>query len=226
MKRLQWLAAVVAATVLVGCTSTTDPAPEMLLDQASQNVAFQPLSLTAENGHPDQKANFNVQTVNVTVPAHLQVSEANRYYPPGDIVWRGDPPGDRHMQVKSIFETAATRGTADLRSGQSVIVDIEVERFHGLTEKTRYTVGGVHSIRFNMALRDAETGHALGAPQTIKADLKGYGGKRAIEADRQGLTQKVRVTNHLSAVIAAHLGGSALQKSALVELDERSKSEF
>ena len=145
----------------------------------------------------------------VDVPRSLRVSEENTYYPMGDIVWRGDPHGDRYAQVNAIFTESLRRvgsGPAGAMAGATpVVVEIEVRRFHSLTEKTRYTVGGVHSIRFDMTLRDPRTGAVLAPARTIRADLKGYGGARALEADRQGLGQKVRVTQHLTNVIRAEL---------------------
>ena len=163
---------------------------------------------------------LNIRKVNVIVPETLVVSEANSYYPSGDIVWRGDPAGDRHAQVKSIFETAMARGTADMDDGEPVILDVQVFRFHALTEKTRYTIGGVHSIKFGVTLRDARTGALIGERRVVKADLRGFGGQQAIDAERQGQTQKVRITDHLATVIKTELaqeGGCIGQRLGLVQ---------
>lgn len=144
---------------------------------------------------------MHITAINVHVPQSLKVSEANRYYPSGDIVWREDPIGDRHAQVKAIFETALQRGAAAMGSGHPVVLDVTVSRFHALTEKARYTVGGVHSIAFDMQLRDAATGALIGAPHHVKADLKAFGGQQAINAESRGQTQKVRITAHLAEVL-------------------------
>ena len=45
-----------------------------------------------------------IDSFTVSVPKSLKVNERNTYYPIGDIVWRGDPMGDRHAQVKAMFE--------------------------------------------------------------------------------------------------------------------------
>lgn len=141
----------------------------------------------------------------VKVPVSLRVSEANLFYPVADIVWRGDPRGNRHEQVGAIFADSL-QGAQDMRRGtRPVTAEVEVKRFHSLTEKTRYSVGGVHSIRFELTLRDAATGELLVAPRNIRADLKGYGGETALRAEAQGLTQKLRITRHLANVIAAEL---------------------
>lgn len=86
-----------------------------------------------------------------------------------------------------------------------VVLEIEVTRFHALTEKARYTVGGVHALQFHMMLRDARTGEIYGEPKFIKADFKALGGNAAIRAEREGITQKVRITRHLANVIRTEL---------------------
>ncbi len=153
---------------------------------------------------------LDVQAVRVSVPQSLKVSEANRYYPGGDIVWREDAPGDRHAQVKQILETAFMRGIDSLPKGAvPVVLDVELSRFHALSEKARYTIGGVHAIQFTYVLRDATTGAALTAPRFVKADFRALGGQAAIDAERQGITQKVRITEHLAKVIHQELGAES-----------------
>ncbi|MFD0858193.1 DUF6778 family protein [Roseovarius aquimarinus] len=147
----------------------------------------------------------NIKSVRVSVPEMLAVSEANSYYPAGDIVWRGDPAGDRHAQVAAIFQEAMTRGTQSMKSGVPAILDVQVQRFHAQTEKARYSVGGVHDMAFLVTLRDPASGAALSQPRRIKAALKGYGGSEAIAAEQRGETQKVRITEHLASVIQQEL---------------------
>ena len=144
---------------------------------------------------------INVAKVNVRVPTSLKVSEANRYYPAGDIVWREDPMGNRHAQVAQIMYDAMTAGTAGFTGPVPVILDIELVRFHALSEKARYTVGGVHHVVFNMVLRDGTTGEPLSEPRRISTDLDGFGGQQALMAEARGLTQKVRISGHLAEVI-------------------------
>ena len=144
---------------------------------------------------------INVAKVNVRVPTSLKVSEANRYYPSGDIVWREDPMGNRHAQVAQIVYDAMTAGTAGFTGPVPVILDIELLRFHSLSEKARYTVGGVHHIVFNMVLRDGTTGEPLSEPRRISTDLDAFGGQQALMAEARGLTQKVRISGHLAEVI-------------------------
>jgi hypothetical protein len=144
---------------------------------------------------------INVAQINVRVPTSLKVSEANRYYPGGDIVWREDPMGNRHAQVSKIMHSAMAAGTAGFQGPVPVILDIEVVRFHALSEKARYTVGGDHHIIFKMVLRDARTGALLSQPRRIETDLEAFGGQQAIAAESRGLTQKIRISRHLAEVV-------------------------
>jgi len=148
---------------------------------------------------------YQPAAISIRVPQELKVSEANLYFPSGDIVWRGDARGNRHEQVKAIFETAANLGLSTVTGVRPVTVDVELKRFHSLTEKTRYTVGGVHSIKFVITLLDAETGQVVRAPREVVADLQGYGGNMALEAEAKGLTQKYRITQHLAKVLRDEL---------------------
>ena len=150
-------------------------------------------------------APVRVEAVIVNVPRSLKVSEANRYLPAGDIVWRGDPIGDRHAQVQAIFESAMTQGAQSVDGAVPVDLLITVKRFHALTEKARYTTGGVHNIVFSMALADRATGQLVVPWHEVRADLDAFGGQQAIEAERRGQTQKVRITNHLAEVLRQEL---------------------
>ncbi|MFY0618813.1 DUF6778 family protein [Shimia sp.] len=141
----------------------------------------------------------------VSVPRTLRASEANMFYPGGDIVWRGEGYGDRHQQVKAILEESVRLGAGPLNGTTPVEVKIEVQRFHALTEKTRYTVGGIHSLAFTMTITDPQSGVVLRGPKPIHANLVGYGGQKAVAAEARGLTQKYRITQHLARVIREEL---------------------
>jgi hypothetical protein len=145
------------------------------------------------------------------VPQALTTSEANVFVPIADIVWRGDPMGDRRQQVAAIFEDAAAGATSGLTQGQGVILSLEVTRFHGLTEKARYMTGGNYAMHFLMTLRDAETGILLMRPRPIVADIKCAGGMRAIAEDNAGRTEKVVVSERLISVLQAELTNLVLQ---------------
>lgn len=144
---------------------------------------------------------LNVVDVKIMVPSTLRVSEAETYYPDADVVWRGEPRANRLEQVTRIMTEAATRGTGSLKSGLPVIAEIEVTRFHCVTEKTRNTIGGTHSMHFKLTIRHAETGEILDGPREIIADTKASGGAKAIAEDYAGRTQRVVVVERLTQVI-------------------------
>lgn len=169
-------------------------------------------------------ATLNIVANRVIVPRSLKVSEENKYYPRSDIVWRGDAHGDRYAQVEAIFGEAMKRATQGMNDGTPAVLDIQVERFHSLTEKARYSLGGVHSIRFIMTLRHPVTGLPLTAPRRVQADLRGFGGRDAIAADQRGHTPKARITAHLAKVIRAELiapGGVRVETpTAMADADQ------
>lgn len=147
---------------------------------------------------PAMRPKYAVVETYVSVPRTLVVSEANLFFPSADIVWRGERPGDRHAQIHAIMSEALEAGTAKMTSGQPVIVEAEVVRFHSLTEKARYTIGGVHSLRFRLTVRDAATGAVLEGPRLVVADVRAAGGDRAMAEDQMGLTQRVVIVSALT----------------------------
>ncbi len=181
------------------------------LDVATRNASF---------AAPQQSQTLNqivgISDVKVTVSHELRVSEAALFYPVADIVWRGEARGDRYQQVGAIFQESASKASAALEGETKANLEIDVLRFHALTDKARYTVGGVHSISFMMRLKDPQTGVDLIAPRKIKADLKAYGGQDAIAADARGETQKLRITQHLANVIRAEIAGGVAVEAPVV----------
>ncbi|WP_424970309.1 DUF6778 family protein [Dinoroseobacter sp. S76] len=154
--------------------------------------------------------NWRLGDVVVTVPETLTVSEDNVYLPDADIVWREDPLGDssRYAQVAEIIETAVTRGASGLSGSTPVRIKVTVGTFHALTEIARYGLSssGVHNITYAMQVFDMRSGAALTDAETIQADLVALVGDQALEAEAQGITQKVRITDHIAKVTAGYLG--------------------
>jgi len=148
-----------------------------------------------------------VTGLNVNVPRSLKVSESLGYYPNGDIVWHGDASGDRYVQVENIFRGGLGQVTDQMTGDLPIEIDIEVTKFHALTPKARYTIGGMHAISFDLTVRNSETGDVILPTRSIKANLRGLGGTEALMAESQGRTQKVRIQEHLAAVILAQLTG-------------------
>ena len=188
------------------------------VDTASRNAPIDAPLSAIENSVP-LTSPVKVVAVTVNVPRSLKVSEANRYYPSGDIVWREDPIGDRHNQVAAIVQAAMEQGVAPLDGSKEVFLEVSVSRFHALTEKARYTVGGVHAIQFSYRLVDAETGAELTPPKFVKADFDALGGNAAVAAEARGVTQKYRITHHLAKVIQDELrmpDGYAVQNNGVI----------
>lgn len=146
-----------------------------------------------------------IARVHVVVPKALKVSEADRFLPSADIVWRGDPLGDRHQQVADIFAAAASVIAGEAATGRGVTLTLEVTRFHGLTEKARYVTGGNYAMRFLMTLTDTASGEVLDGPRALNADIKGSGGARAVAEDLAGRTEKVVVTERITEVLREEL---------------------
>ncbi|MDG2339799.1 MAG: hypothetical protein P8L32_01200, partial [Paracoccaceae bacterium] len=66
------------------------------------------------------------------------------------------------MQVQAILQAAIERGVSGFDGGHEVVVHATVTRFHSLSQRARYSVGGNHSIFFDLTLIDARTGQTIG----------------------------------------------------------------
>ncbi|WP_366513934.1 DUF6778 family protein [Planktotalea sp.] len=143
--------------------------------------------------------------ITVDVTRSLQVSEKNTYYPKGDIIWRGDLYGDRYEQVKAIIAQSSENAAATLTGSRPVHMHIQVTRFHALTEKARYSTGGVHNINFFVTLLDPVIGATLRPARLVESSLDALKGQAAIQADQRGDTQKFRITSFLTQVLQADL---------------------
>ncbi|KIC44941.1 hypothetical protein RA29_21095 [Tateyamaria sp. ANG-S1] len=163
-----------------------------------------------QNPTPEQSAAWRLNAVSVDVPRTLTVSEADNFSAAdGDIVWRGEPPGDRYIQVQRIMQEAVETGAATLSShGRPVNVNVTVNQFHALTEmaRARLTVSGVHNINFDIAVVDARTGAVLASEAGVSADLVAFSGQDAVRAEAAGQSQRVRIVSHVSNVVAGWLG--------------------
>ena len=140
-------------------------------------------------------------------------SEANKFYPRADIVWRGEPQGDRLAQVKSILQESFADGTAGLKTGPKATLSVKLERFHALTEKARFSVGGVHDIVFVLTVLDAQSGAILEGPRRVEIAIKAAGNDLAIAEDAAGRTQRVVVVEGVAEAVRRELSGP-LQSTA------------
>lgn len=157
---------------------------------------------------PEVSRGWQVVDVRVAVPESLTVSEAKVLAPNADIVWREDPPGDRHAQVAALVRKAALRGSHGLRGSRPVYLDVMVARFHALTfeAETRAAEAGVHDIDLVAQVVDARTGTVLAGPEVIEASLPALAGTEMTAARLRGESQRSHISAHLEKVFAGWLG--------------------
>ncbi|ABL70082.1 DUF6778 family protein [Paracoccus denitrificans] len=158
-----------------------------------------------------QTAGWRVAAVEVAVPDALTTSEANNYIPDFDIVWHGEPAGDRRVQVAAILREGIEKGAAGLNGKTGVRIVATVSQFHAITPVVRERLqnSGVHNIRYTVQVFDARSGAALSQPQLIKAEFPALVGKAGDEAEARGLTQRVQIVNQIAAVTQNWLGRGA-----------------
>lgn len=187
MRGLAGCGAVALGLVLAGCGAVEVPSRAPVAE------------LPGFGGAPQVLApRWMVQQVRVVVPEGLSVSERDGFFPAADIVWRGDPAGDRHGQIAALFAEAVAPLRPSLDGPVPAVATITLARFHGVTERARDTVGGVYAIRFVVNFSDPQTGVALAPPQLVSADraaLPGAPDERAL------------LVEHLTAVLARVLAG-------------------
>jgi hypothetical protein len=150
-------------------------------------------------------ARYDVTTFEIAVPETLVVSEANLFYPKADIVWRGEPVGDRFAQVKAVLEEGFVAGVAGMDTGPKATLSVTVVRFHCLTEKARFSVGGVHDVILELTVRDATSGAVLEGPRRVEIAIRASGGDNAIAEDVAGNTQRVVIVAGLAEAIRREL---------------------
>lgn len=208
VKALSWLATAALVGSLSACGGAQSPGGGDGLDVS--RVASGPtiVRLDGRGGAVEAlagSARYSVQAVDVAVPASLVVSEANLFYPKADIVWRAEPVGNRYAQVKSVLDEGFAGGITGMNSGPSATVEITLIRFHSLTEKARFSVGGVHDIVFSLTVRDSKTNVPLEGPRRVEVAIRASGGDKAIAEDSAGNTQRVVIVAGIAEAIRREL---------------------
>jgi len=187
--------------VALGSLVTACDMPETATRSAPLSTAPLEVPVTVET------RSYDLRDISFAAPSDILISEGNGFYPNADVVWRGDPLGDRIAQVASLFDTALRRNDARLNGDTPVDVEIELVRFHGVTERTRFSIGGNYDMHFFMTVRHAETGEVLEEKRYLELDLAAPGGAGALLLERQGQTEKVRVTDFLTYTFGEELTG-------------------
>jgi len=157
---------------------------------------------------PGIAQNWRVTGVEVIVPRSLSVSEDKVLAPKADIVWREEPLGDRHAQVERILREGVALGAGGLSGWRDVRVRVQLREFHTLSDRARrfLNFSGVHNISFGIQVFDELTGIQMSSSDVIRADLPALVGERARDAVARGVTQRVRIVDHIAKVTAAWLG--------------------
>jgi hypothetical protein len=154
---------------------------------------------------PVMERSYDIEGFQFQATPGLSVSEDESFYPGADIVWRGDPTGPRIAQIEAMFKTAVARNQPVMAGNVPITVTVNLVRFHGVTKRTRYTVGGVYNIIFDLAVINARTGEVIEPPRRVVADLDAPGGATAVQLEDSGQTEKVRVVDFLTAVLRRQL---------------------
>ena len=161
---------------------------------------FEPLA-------PDLAPGWRLADVQATAPQSLTVSVRNLFAPSADIVWYGDPAGDRREQVAAVLEAGIRAGASGLSGNRPVVISATLQRFHAVTPRALSAApAAVHDIIYTVQVFDADTGLPLTLPQEIQADIEANVGAAAVVASQEGRTQKARITGHIAATTAAWLG--------------------
>ena len=160
---------------------------------------------------PAQTASWRVASVEVRAPETLTTGEENSFTPNFDVVWHGEPAGDRRAQAAAIVKEGIQKGAAGLHGKTRVRIVATISQFHAITPVVRERLqnSGVHNIQYTVQVFDARSGAALTQPQNIKAEFPALVGKAGDEADAKGLTQRVQIVNRIAAVTQNWLGGGA-----------------
>ena len=161
----------------------------------------------AQGLDPEVTRTWKLASVVASVPASLTVSNSNTYAPNADIVWHGEPFGDRRSQVAAIMDEGITRGAAGLRGTRPVTITARVLQFHAVTPAAvARAPAAVHNIEYATQVLDEQTGAELTPEQVISADLEAYVGAAAVAAAINGLTQRRRIIDHIDLVTRGWLG--------------------
>ena len=153
MKIFSILTALIVCGPLTACTS--------------RNTIFPDEVSSAES------TNWHVHDILVSVPDSLTTSDVNILQPNVDVVWHGDPQGDRKAQVAVILHDALETAAQTLipeNMHRPVELQATLIQFHSLTPRARSVIGGVHKISFILKVVDQNTGEILAGPAEIEAD--------------------------------------------------------
>jgi len=155
-------------------------------------------------------SSWNLAGVEIEISESMRVNNNGniRVPPDSELVWWGDPPGDRKEQVRALLGDAVNAGALDALTGsQPVIFKLKVNQFHALTPLARSTSLqlGVHSLNFDFEVVDASSGETLASETGVNADLRAFSGTQAVLAEQAGQGQKIRIQTRVAQVVRSWL---------------------
>ncbi len=148
-----------------------------LLGSACVAPRVSEIDFTAGVGQPaSQVAQWGLGNVIVEVSNELTVTDkpSRRYPPVTELVWYGDPPGDRKAQVIALMSDAVRAGTVDALAGEAPVqLKLNITEFHAMTPRARSSQLqlGVHEIKFDIAILD-EAGNVIASEDGARADCR------------------------------------------------------
>lgn len=150
---------------------------------------------------------WRVSGVSVSVPDRLSTTEANVLAPNADIVWHGEPKGNRRAQVARIVEEGLKKGGTGLRGRSGVVLQAQLIHFHGVTPiAVNEAPAAVHNISYILQVVDRATGKVVAGPEVIQADLPAFTKSAAVVASTSGITERQRIVDHIAEATAGWLG--------------------
>lgn len=155
-----------------------------------------------------QASQWRVRDVTVSVPETLTTSDENSPIPSADIVWQGEPAGDRRAQVAAILREGITAGSTGLGGKQPVTIAATVTKFHAITPEGErlirtFSNAGVDNIAYTVQVFDARSGAALTQPQAISAPMPA-----------SSASNRAEIVAHIAAVTQNWLGGGTDQRTS------------
>ncbi|MDN5787423.1 DUF6778 family protein [Pseudorhodobacter sp.] len=114
---------------------------------------------------------YDVKSLRVAVPEKLRAAENRGLFIQPDILWRGEPAGERHGQIAAMFTEALKTAVAQMTTGPEVVIEAEVTRFRGLDDTARQHGGGRYDIAYLLTVRDYRTGQVVDGPRLVKQTI-------------------------------------------------------
>ncbi|MEO1495154.1 MAG: DUF6778 family protein [Pseudomonadota bacterium] len=136
---------------------------------------------------------WSMQDINITFGPEISRTATGTEFS-SNFVWEGDGDGNRKKLVIALFEDAMQDiGREAMTGNRAVAMNVEVTRFHALTQASRLLCCGEHNIRANLSVTDAGSGEVLAEGEDIYLGRVALGGIPGLVAVAAGRDQRVRI---------------------------------